>query len=676
MPFLSRKVEILDLSDATSFKGFQDEALGDQVLYLDLSGTQIKELPMISVKSNLIQLLLKRCPDLQELPHLDLQKLQVLNLSGSIHFKKFSSGSLGKLLRLKTLDLSATQVTELPIISECSNLRHLLLRNCLWLETLPQLEELLKLEVLDLSGASAFKQFQDNYLGKMGNLQELNLSGTQVVEIPSLDLCHNIVKLIFRDCSKLETLPHLRSLSRLNVLDLSGAVSFAGFQDQSFDDKYHLHILDVSETQVVELPLFSECLNLSQLLLRDCSKLKRLPALDKLTRLEVLDLSGTKNLDLCCSNLEALSFERMLNLEKLDLSGTSIQMLPSCFSEFRNLNQLLLKGCSNLKTLPKLESLEKLELLDFSSDISERTHSRFLVNLNQKFRLELNHGKYSQKFYFCFCALKDWGKEKDTYLRRQEVVFRDMFHQTNHVPQLNEEPDKFLKVCGFQGFPSVAEEVLVHAELLYLENNDFITRLSDLGAKHVKSMKECWIESCQNMESCFYGEEKEENDALGGCLQNLWVSKLSYLKCLVRGVARSESFSSLKNLYIECCPSLITVFSSHLELKCLDTLKIKFCDELEYVSGDMVLTEQTFPRLKTLSLWRLRKLHRVCRGALPSLECLSVKRCPKLEKLPFSLNSISRTLKIKGEKLWWDNLKCEDDTVKLHIDFTELPQFL
>ncbi|KAL5711116.1 hypothetical protein ACHQM5_021607 [Ranunculus cassubicifolius] len=699
VPSLSRELEILDLSGATSFKEFENEALGDQVHYLDLSGTQIKELPMISVESNLIQLLLKGCPDLKELPHLDLQKLEVLNLSGSIHFKKFSSCSLGKLLRLKTLDLSATQVTELPNISGCSNLRHLVLRNCLSLETLPQLKELLKLEVLDLSGASAFKQFHDNYLGEMGKLQELNLSGTQVIEVPSLDLCRNLVKLIFRDCAKLETLPQLRALSRLNVLDLSGAVSFMAFQDQSFDDKDNLQIMDVSETQVVERPLLSGCSNLRQLLLRDCSKLKQLPPVDILTRLEVLNLSGTKNLDLsilsgclelrqlslrCCSNMETLSFECMLNLEKVDLSGTSIRMLPLCFSEFRNLSELLLKGCSNLKMLPKLESLEKLKFLDISrkaskeisSGISEWTYSRFLVTLNQNFLWEFDRGENFQKFYFVLCSLKDWGKEKDIYLQRQEVVFKDVYYQTNHVPLLAEEPDKFLKICGFLTFPSGAEEVLIHAELLYLENNNFITRLSDLGAKHVRAMKECWIESCQNMESCFCGEEEEENDALGRCLQNLWVSKLSGLKCLFRDVVNSKSFTSLKNLYIECCPSLITVFSSHLELKQLETLKIKFCDKLENVSVDRVLTEQTFPRLKTLSLWKLPKLQSICTGALPSLEYLSVKRCPKLEKLPFSLNSTSRTLKIKGEKLWWDKLKCEDDTVKFHIDFTELLLFL
>ncbi|KAL5702182.1 hypothetical protein ACHQM5_027429 [Ranunculus cassubicifolius] len=739
LPSLCSRVQIVDLSGSISFKKFKGKTLGDGVLYLDLSGTQIEELPKFSAKSELTHLLLKGCPHLEELPHLNLQKLQVLNLSGSIHFKKFNkasfpllktldlsethvtqlpylnlqklqvlnlSGSIhfrkfnsASLPLLKRLDLSATQVTQLPNLSKCSHLRHLVFRNCLRVETLPQLKELSKLEILDLSGASTFKRFQDTDLGKMANLKEFNLSGTQVVNIPSLDECHNLVKLIFRDCSKLETLPHLRSLSRLSVLDLSGAVSFMAFQDQSFDDNDNLQIMDVSETQVVELPLLSGCSNLRQLLLRDCSKLKQLPPVDKLTRLEVLNLSGTKNLDLSilsgcrelrqlslrgCSNLEALSFDSMHTLEKVDLSETSIQMLPSCFSEFRNLNQLLLKECSNLKMLPRLESLEKLKVLDISRNkvkeisrsISEWTNSRFLVTLSKNFIWEFDHGKYSQRFHFILCSLKDWGKEKDMYLKMQEVVFGDMYYQTNHIRQLTEEPDKFFKICGFQTYPSGAEEVLLHAEVLYLKNNDFITRLSDLGAQHVQVMKECWIESCQNMESCFYGEEEEENDTLGRCLQNLWVSKLPDLKCLFRDVVNSKSFTSLKNLYIECCPSLITVFSAHLELKHLETLKIKFCNKLENVSGDMVLTEQTFPRLKTLSLWKLPKLQSICTGALPSLEYLSVKRCPKLEKLPFSLNSTSQTLKIKGEKLWWDKLKCEDDTVKFHIDFTELPQFL
>ncbi|PIA50566.1 hypothetical protein AQUCO_01200031v1 [Aquilegia coerulea] len=369
----------------------------------------------------------------------------------------------------------------------------------------------------------------------------------------------------------------------------------------------------------------------------------------------------------------------MHNLQKVDLSERPIKRLPPSISGLKNVRTLLLKECSSLEALPQIELLTALEVLDLSctkirkltNDISALTHLRFLKLEEGTNNLwEFHNGKSLEKFHFCLFAPKERIGERDVYLQEEQYSFRDIYYQTSHIPQLTDEADRFFKICGFETFPGGIEEVLIHVQLLYLKKNKFITRLSDLGAESIKEMRECWIENCDSMESAIYGEEVEENEALGSCLQNLWVSKLSELKSLFRGVVQSGSFTMLKHLYIECCPSLITVFSSHLELKNLEVLKIKFCDKLESIFGEMVLGENTLPKLMTLILLKLPKLQSICGRVLPSLKNLRVIGCSKIKRLPVSRNTTSPRVKITGEAIWWNDLEWEDETTKSHLRFS------
>ncbi|PIA38180.1 hypothetical protein AQUCO_02800083v1 [Aquilegia coerulea] len=760
-----RRLKVLDLSGAASFLTFQELSFGEEcdLELLDLTGTQVADLQFLSGCPNVSQLFLRNCPNLRTLPPLELGNLRVLDLSGSASFTTFQDPSFGKDFDLQILNLSGSQIGDLQFLYGCSNLSQLFLRNCPKLMALPAFDNLRRLKVLDLSGATSFMTFQDISVGMEYDLQILDISGTQVVDLPFLSGCVNLSQLALRGCIKLQTLSCIKELTKLKLLDLSGATSFTTFQDLSFGNICDLQILDLSGTQVVELSFLSDCINLNQLLIRDCLKFQTLPHLEKLERLEVLDLSGDasfsqfqdeplgvcyalKKLDLSgtqvqefsflsrcknlcqlrlkdLSNFETLSFEGILNLEELNLSGSQIGIFPSSPSELQNIRQLFLRGCSNLTILPHSEVLKKLEVVDlsgtniseFPAGISKWTCLKFLAILNRKYfwgfnwrdamdvtkQLQLNlsetehlgmtcihitvsntdifyfieknsglWGNRFQKFHFCLCSSEQWSKENDIYLQGKGYVFKDIYYQTSHIPQLTDEPDKFLKICGFHSFPTGIEQVLNSVELLYLKKNGFINRLSDLGVDNVKSMRECWIESCDSMESAIYGEEKEKNAVLGRYLQNLWVSKLSELKSLFRGSVDSESFACLKHLYIECCPSLVIVFSSHIQLKNLATLKIKFCDELENIFGETTSREQTLPNLKTLNLLKLPKLKTIFGGVLPLLKHLRVQGCPKLQKIPVSVNS--PCVKIKGELVWWKNLKWEDESTNMDSRFTEL----
>ncbi|KAL5714391.1 hypothetical protein ACHQM5_016358 [Ranunculus cassubicifolius] len=710
MPSLKdvNKMEVLDLSSATFFENFQDESLGNHLIHLDLSNTLIEKLPLLSVESRLLQLLLRGCKNLKQLPPLVLPQLQVLDLSGSTNFSTFNDDSLDKLSCLRKLDLSATQVANLPSLSKCNNLQKINLSSCLKLKTLPCVETLESLEVLDLSGATSFKEFLDVSLGKKGEggIQELILSDTRVEQIPLLSECQSLHKLILSGCSKLE-LPNLGSLMRLEVLDLSGS-QLAEFpflssctnlchlilrdcpnilQLPSLEELARLVFLDLSQTNIIDFSFLSGCKALCQLLLRDCPNFKNLPPLKEHAKLEVLDLSGTYIADTSflsgcynitqlslrgCSSLKTLSCEGMHNLQKVDLSETPIEELQSTFHELRALRQLLLKDCSNLATLPSLEILNQLEVLDLqctrTKDVtSERTQLRFLGIQNGDYSWGFDNVKSFDRFHICLFFLKGHLKENEIYLQGQ-----GSYYQTYNIPLSTEEPEKFFKLCGFHALPSGIEEVLNGVELLYLKKNNFVKRLSDLGATNVKSMRDCWIESCDKMETAFCVEEEEENAALGRCLQNLWVSKLSHMKCLFGVAVQSDSFTCLKHIYIECCPRLTSVFSSHMSMKTLEMLKIKFCDELENIFGEMGNGEECFPNLKKLILWKLPKLQSICGGVLPAIEYVTVKGCPKLRRLPVMLNKAGGTSKMNAEMLWWNNMKNTDEALLSKLSFKEL----
>ncbi|KAJ4960321.1 hypothetical protein NE237_020231 [Protea cynaroides] len=397
-------LEVLDLSGATILREIHKNFGSKNSLHLlDFSRTLIQQLPAMYNLSCIRYLLLKGCPNLEVLPALDkLHNLKVLDLSGATNFKGFINVDFGPMDHLQKLDLSGTQVAWLPFLAKCANLHKLLLRGCPKLEILLHLEALTTLEVLDLSGSIAFKEFQLGSFGQKNNLRVLDLRGTQVVNLPILSECRNLHQLLLGGCSKLEKLPDLKALTRLEVLDLSGTKNLRGFQDETFgqmDDLQilnlsatkienlqklealtKLEVLDLSETQIVRVPSLIKSSGIRQLLLQGCSRLVALPPVEGLRTLEVFDISGATAL----TEIPNDYFEGMDQLKILNLSELLISQLPSSISNLRNLNQLLLRGCSNLEMLPCLEALRGLEVLDLLGTRIKRFPIGFMKSAHLK----------------------------------------------------------------------------------------------------------------------------------------------------------------------------------------------------------------------------------------------------------------------------------------------------
>ncbi|XAR53693.1 hypothetical protein NMG60_11022343 [Bertholletia excelsa] len=153
------KLEELDLSGCTALKTLQGTSFEKlpRLRRLNLSETKIKSLPSLSYLSNLRCLLLKRCTELEVLPHLEsMSTLEELNLRGIKQLREIVNGVdfLKNKSQLQVLDLSETQLEHIPSLSNLRNLCQLYLSGCSSLQEVHGLEKLTELEVLDLSGTS------------------------------------------------------------------------------------------------------------------------------------------------------------------------------------------------------------------------------------------------------------------------------------------------------------------------------------------------------------------------------------------------------------------------------------------------------------------------------------------------------------------------------------------
>ncbi|KAK9984754.1 hypothetical protein SO802_034279 [Lithocarpus litseifolius] len=372
---------------------------------LALFNPTIKSLPSNLSKMDKLRLLVLRgCDLLENVDDIkELKSLTVLEISGATSLKKIPDVFFHKLLQLRSLKLSAVQIKSLPSsISDLSELRWLMLRGCASLEELPRLQKLENLLVLDLSGAIKLRKLKDKTFKAHAKLRMLDLSQTKIDRLPFLKNLGNLTQLSLRCCKCLTRLPSLKSVSQLEILDLSGSSMLKENQDEIFPSMDGLKTLNLSNTAIRHLPSNNNSLpnlklmNLSDALSLDKiednifehlrylrhlklskTNLQKLPSLSNLCNLEILNLSGCRAL----KEIVDQSFQHMTYLQQLNLSETKIECLPS-LSNLSNLRQLLLRNCVNLKELPPLESLSKLEELDLCGARSlKETEAKFLENM-------------------------------------------------------------------------------------------------------------------------------------------------------------------------------------------------------------------------------------------------------------------------------------------------------
>ncbi|KAJ9538763.1 hypothetical protein OSB04_031496 [Centaurea solstitialis] len=353
------------LLDGTHFRenelmGFLEPEKNLQVLALFDPNIKSLVQPLSAMTDTLRVLVLRGCAFLEDVDLPPMKALCVLEISGGKSLNEMKPEIFDSMPNLQSLHLSELQITTLPqSIYSLAELRWLVVKDCPQLKRVKNLAKLKHLFVLDLSGNVSLDYVDKNFL-EFKNLRILNLSNTMVSTTPLLRNLENLTHLLLRGCKKLGRLRSSTSLRKLQTLDLAGSSNFEEFHDPSLRNLTSLRTLDLSGTTVERLPI--NIANPRCLYLKNCLRLRQLSCIAPLVDLEVLDLSGSKNLDY----IEDDFFDRMKCLRVLNLSETNLKSVPS-LSNLSDLRELLLSRCALLTQLPSLESATKLEVLDVSN---------------------------------------------------------------------------------------------------------------------------------------------------------------------------------------------------------------------------------------------------------------------------------------------------------------------
>ncbi|KAL8139310.1 hypothetical protein V2J09_005331 [Rumex salicifolius] len=624
-------LEVIDLFGATSLEKLSTTNFrGHPIKMLDLSNTHVKRVPCLynrtTTSATVTHLFLKNISEIYVFDIVGkLVSLQVLDVSGAVHLKQID---IEPLEHLVVLDLSGTSLDSLPksCFKKLSKVTDLNLSN-INITELPEISHLSKLQVLNLSGCKKLEGLGDIPFGKWPSLLSLNLSDT--------------------------------NLEKFTILDTSGASSSHHHLEQ-------LQILNLSNTKIQELPSFSQLKSLIELHLAGCSELASLIDLESLTELDVLDLSGTKVekevLDKAPSGLKKLLFKgcslikgalhlkSFTLLQELDLRGTDVEEFPEDIVTLTRLNRLCLPHGIRITGVEWSRIKDKLPneiIWDQPINIFESVN--VVISNRADHSMSAKPSKEDQLFHlvdtqdsweaylkqFQFSAVSPKEEDKDAVMSSSgvELVFKGN-HPLARKPPYFKPQSPSVEIHGFSCFPEDAKTALEKAVNVALVGNSFFSSLSDQFIRCMKVMEVCWINSCSKMEVVIVDSR--------GSLETIVLSNLESLRSFsganVLPYEESESLK-FKHVYIDCCPVLSFIFAPSLTPRSLETLHIKFCDELETVcNGDSEL-----PNLHELSLLGLPKLQRI--GAeLPSLQNLTISQCPEF-------NVLGRILESAGSRL-------------------------
>ncbi|XP_028057315.1 uncharacterized protein LOC114261269 isoform X2 [Camellia sinensis] len=181
-------------------------------------------------------------------------------------------------------------------------------------------------------------------------------------------------------------------------------------------------------------------------------------------------------------------------------------------------------------------------------------------------------------------------------------------------------------------------KVVCFPKLLSVGPSSFLQRL--------RNLETLTIEDCSSLEEMFDTEELDIEEGYAKPLSRLRDLTLLSLPRLMHLWSMDSKvymgFQSLSTLTIDCCDSLVSIFSPSIagvlvQLYCLDVRKSKKLREVIARGRDGEIVEKiVFPNIKVISLGKLASLTAFCNGSYsldcPLLEALTLKKCSQIDK--------------------------------------------
>ncbi|XP_011028063.1 PREDICTED: putative disease resistance protein At4g19050 isoform X2 [Populus euphratica] len=605
------------------------------------------------------------------------KEVHALLIHGSCLLREVPEKMFQRMDGLEVLAVFDLKLKQLPsCLSQLKYLHVLVLRGCDLLDNIDHISQLKKLTVLEISGASSLTKISDDFFAQLTQLQSLNLSGSQLQELPStISKLIELRWLILRRCKRLESLPKIHELSKLEVFDLSDATLFNNVQEKSFTIFKKLKIIDLSNTRIVRLPFISDLKDLTRILLRGCTSLSRLPKLENLPRLQILDLSDAVQL----KEINALKF--------LDQSGITSNHSASCIG---NLSELYLMGCHKLKELPCTENLTGLRVLDLSDASSlgrfidkSFNHLSLLHSINLSKTKVKSLPSLSELHNLCFLLLRgclcleqlDVGgltRLKELDLSGCENL--DGLQGLNALQKL-----EVLDLSGCVALPEIQVQSFLNMSRLRKLNLS-ATKVESLSSLTSSCLCQLVLKDCTNLKilpSSKSLSKLEVLDLCGAkalgeilselCAHMIHLQNLNLSHIILQEFSFVAKFTKLRQLSLECCRGLATV-PFLTELTGLEILDLSETD---------VCSLSSLEKLSHLSRLLLRKCSRL--HNLPSLkslirlEVLDISESG-VKEFPYEISELAHL-----KHLYMTNLKVKVDWERIkrlpgQFDFSNLDE--
>ncbi|XP_038876496.1 disease resistance protein RPV1-like, partial [Benincasa hispida] len=268
--------------------------------------------------------------------------LRWINWSGFPFLSLPSSFSMENLIELK-LPYSSIKHFGKGFMN-CELLRNIYLRECKFLEEIPDLSAAINLENLSLNGCRSLIKVHES-VGSVGRLASLWLSGhvNGFKQCPPYLKLKSLIHLFIADCNNIESYPHyseeMKSLEYLHFIS-----SNIGKLSPTIGHLTSLKVLRIFNcTELITLPTTIYHLSSLTSLYASEADLSTFPSIypcspSLLPNLRVLYLTKC--------NLTNLSFLETMahvapSLRELDLSENNFTSLPSCIVNFKSLRSLV-----------------------------------------------------------------------------------------------------------------------------------------------------------------------------------------------------------------------------------------------------------------------------------------------------------------------------------------------
>ncbi|CAN6726165.1 unnamed protein product [Malus baccata var. baccata] len=417
----------------------------------------------------------------------------------------------------------------------------------------------------------------------------------------------------------------------------------------------HLHTLCLDQCELVDITLVGQLTNLKILSLID-SKVKELPKeIGKLTRLQLLDLTG-------CSELILISPDVISSLTRLE----DLRMGIKSFKQWEGKG--LVDGRRSNASVSELKHLSQLTALDIHVPDANILPTNLFTDKLERYTILIGdcweypdiYGTSSNMLKLKLTRRNQFDRGIKLLVKRCEQLYLDGMESVNIISYL---------------FDSEAVKQVKH---LHVQNNDEVTYVFNsiswsYSPNAFPNLESLSLHDLVSLESVCYGQ------LIGEPFQKLKSLTLRNLPKLIGFSSKGKQLTidtetneivledevggapklfnigevlmaNLTTLIVHRCDSLRFLFSSSMA-KCLGQLKhltISKCQIMEEIVGEKEEnTDGMFCKLKHLWLQHLPNLTKFSSGSyieFPSLELLDLDDCPKLEIFIFDAKSENITI--------------------------------